>query len=379
MGGDCLKQLFRKLPKDTQETLIQNANLKSENIEDLVCRIPQDIYVVLINEIIDQFDEINNVDVKFFREFEKTDHGDLDVLYWDTDVNIIQLIKKIYNPIAIHKNGDVTSFSYKYSDTQYFQIDFIFVKNINMSHFFYSYGDIGMTLGIICNKYNLKLSIDGLYLKLTGNDANKLLNATYFHQNKNFEYLLSDDPIKICYYLGLDYNTWENGFVHMEESYEWLISSKFFKSEIITNNITKKFQTKCKRKYVAGFELFITNLNDDINNFNIECYMDFCEETLDYFNKLETTVTEITQQHKNDILVSQRREKFNGKDIVNKGVQGKDINGVKKYFSKYIKYKFNIKFEDWIDTNNRKTILNIFDEFYEIYQDEDNCPIGFIW
>ena len=102
----------------------------------------------------------NLLDIKFVIDVpNKQDFGDIDVLYSleSSDlIDIISLIKKLFNPIEIVPNGPILSFSYSVINTndnsiaseKYFQVDLIYCKNIEMGKFYFSYGDLGGIIGI---------------------------------------------------------------------------------------------------------------------------------------------------------------------------------------------------------------------------------------
>lgn len=159
---------------------------------------------------------------------DKTDFGDLDILYLHDDyINIHELVISLFKPNEIVINGNILSFDYCC-----FQIDLIKCNedNYESSQFFYSYGDLGTILGMIAKHYKLSFGCNGLY-HVSHNP----------NTNKKEKILITTCPANICYHLGLNYNTWLNGFTKNDNVIGWIFSSKLYKKDIfLTQNITNK-------------------------------------------------------------------------------------------------------------------------------------------
>ena len=108
----------------------------------------------------------------------KTDFGDIDIIYTQNkDINIHNIVTTLFNPQEIVVNAHVLSFAFSFSQQctsdpvgcqvatkEYYQIDLISSDNLEMSKFYFSYGDIGMILGTILKHYNIKLGEMGLVI-----------------------------------------------------------------------------------------------------------------------------------------------------------------------------------------------------------------------
>jgi hypothetical protein len=367
MGGDALKQLFNNLSIEKKVELLALTNSVT-NVEQLVCRITQDIYVDLKDTIKSKCNAIG-LDISFLREFsDKIDHGDLDILYYDRTVDIRNIINELFQPVAIMRNGTITSFAYKYSDEMYFQIDFIFVKDLEMSTFFFSFGDIGMSLGIISSRHNLKFGDSGLFLKCNGEVMNNIFGTTDFKPEEVIEFELSTSPSEICEFFELDYQQWLTQFDTMNEAYEWLSKCKFFDPKYFIHGLDmKKRHEKPKRKFMNGFEEFCeTNKELVSKDFGTNLSrVDFSRGVLYTFNKFQKF------DDYGNILIKKRRvekersDKFSGKDIMEKRIYGKQIGEILLKFKLYIVETRSKTFEEWLDAYDKESVLMAFDFFFE--------------
>ena len=189
---------------------------------------------------------------------DKEDFGDLDILISGNDNEIFEMIN-FFEPEEIQRSGNIFSFNYKD-----FQIDFLQVSpsqvnpsqvipsqvspsqvstslanSIKMAQFFYNYGDIGAILGRIFSTYGFKFGQKGLSLHLK-NYGDSIL-------------FLSDDPSEICNYFNYDYQRWTQGFSKIEECFEWIISSKYFRKNIFFGGNFKVNKKSYQRPFYLKF------------------------------------------------------------------------------------------------------------------------------
>jgi len=361
MGGDGLKLLFSKLSQSDKQNILKNTNFN--NVEDLVARIPKDINKSLTDEII-MMVKNEGIDLFSTREFDdKLDFGDLD-FYTTTDKDLNPIIKKLFNPIVMKSNGGTITFSYKFSETQYFQIDFGHMTNLKLGMFVKSYADIGMILGMIASHNKLKFGEAGLFLKLNGDELNNIGKTTIFSPQEEMIFKLSTDVETIVLFFGLDYLEWSTGFENMEKAYNWLSKSPFYNPKYFINGEEKlKRHEKPKRKFMTGFEkyseqLFKTNSHNFTN-------IDIVNYVFSFFKNYEKIMDEIKQIIETRETNKIRAEKFSGKTITNKGLIGKEIANCFKNFKIFIEDKYKNNFNEWIDNSDSNTINNIFESFFE--------------
>lgn len=359
MGGDCLKSLLSQLNDITKEQLLKGTCLT--NVIDLVKRIQKDIHLQILNEIQLKC-KSENFDVFFSREFDdKMDHGDIDVFYVDTSVDINVLINKLFDPLVLKRNGSVTTFSYKYSETDYFQIDFIRVTNIQLAQFFFSYGDVGMTMGMMAYHNKLKYGDNGLYLKLDGNKINELFDMTLFSASEEHVFELSKDPIQISNFFGLSYERWQIGFGCMEEAYDWLAQSTFYNpSHFIQNEGKLKRHEKPKRKFMSGFDQYSAL---HIDNYDSKEKIDIVNYAFDFFKIRDKVFENIRMSIAKRLMDNKRQEKFNGKMVVSRGISGKDVGTTISKFHEYIKEIYDAEFNHWLDLSSKEICQDTFNDF----------------
>lgn len=323
----------------------------------------------------------------------KTDFGDIDVLYLDNrsnaKIDIYQLVKQTFNPVEIVVNDVVCSFSYPIilnNETKYFQVDMIACVNLEMSRFYFSYGDLGGILGRVAQHIGLKFGSIGLWIcpksetigrfldleenldyknnllnKLTSNDfeMSSITNAQYT------DIILTTNPKIICEYFGLDWTTWTIGFSSMDKIFEWICTSKYFNAIIFKvlsyehrhrankRPMYQEFLQYISKKYLVneiGEEFTIEKIEkaDSVNYININLQL----ETLEYFNKFELLKNSINTIYDDFI----RKKKFNGKKFLNLGIINKEINIYTREFKKKIEVENGLEFTNWLDNNDYETI-----------------------
>lgn len=224
---------------------------------------------------------------------EKEDFGDLDILISGSVENLYKLIE-YFEPDEIQRSGNIFSFNYKD-----FQIDFLQVGNIEMAQFFYNFGDIGSILGRIFSTIGFRFGQKGLFLKIYD-------DFLYKGKNTEGELFLSDSPSEICNYFNYDYERWLRGFSSLEECFEWIISSKYFRKSIFLGITNKKHKKSNQRPFYVSFIKYIESPYIRYNKF---CYL---PPAIDYFNK-QTEYVKL----KEDIEIKKIiHVKFNG-DIFN--------------------------------------------------------------
>jgi len=311
----------------------------------------------------------------------KMDFGDIDILYLiDNEININNLIKEIYEPEEIVLNGDVCSFSYKYilnDEIKYFQVDLIKCNNLEMSRFYFSYGDLGGIIGRITQYIELKLGSTGLWVCPNSKTIEKYLNKENLKfglEKINLEYefiinaqydkiFLTTKPNIICEYLGLDWNKWVNCFESKEKIFEWIIESKYFNlNSFRVMNYEHRHRATKRPMYKEFLEyIFIDESNFSIEKSNSIKYYNFNLQldSIEHFNKQNELKSIINNTYENFV----RKNKFNGKKFIDLGIKDKEIGIYIKEFKKKILSEYGIEFQLWIDNNNFETIDNILNDF----------------
>ncbi len=324
----------------------------------------------------------------------KLDFGDIDVLYCpfvsDTDsisdsnansTNIVDLIKKLFNPVEIVPNGPVCSFAYYIEESdKYFQIDLIRSSNLVMSRFYFSYGDLGGIIGRLTQHKSLTFGSEGLwvvpyyetvkdYLVNYSDSDNNLLLKKHILPNinhneskelisrSNFDkVLLTNDPEEICKYIGLDYSKWKDGFGSKQEIFDWVNQSNWFDLDSFR---ALDFEHRHRANKRPMYQEFIKYIFVDEPNFTIEKgnSLKYQNENLQlksiiYFGKQ----SELTNQINNIWISLERKKKFTGKKFIDLGIEQNQMKNTLEEFKKNIEKDFNIGFEQWIDNNDQISI-----------------------
>ena len=330
-----------------------------------VSRFNKETYEQTKLEIINKFSQYLNLDFPIDIPNKET-FGDLDILYTFIipNINVIQLIKSIYNPVEIVSNGDVISFAYQL-ESEYYQVDFIKCKNIYMNKFYFSYGDLGAIIGRMTKYYGWTFGSDGLWINVYPDTVDKFLNITNF-TNKFIDKIdttwnlgsvfLSDNPQKICDFLDLDYNKWIEGFLSNEEIFDWVKKSKYFSSNIYKSLNYVHRRRALLRPFYQDFIISIFGEVEFSTASESEIYSNLQLEALEYFQKFPELKILIDKYFKNLEL----KEKFNGNLLLElKVVENKEElgNWIKK-FKLTIQTKYSIEFENWLDSNTKEKIIN---------------------
>ncbi len=306
----------------------------------------------------------------------KKDFGDLDILYNinenQNNIQINDLVKKLFNPKEIVKNGTILSFSYLINEENetYFQIDLIKSHNFPMDLFYYSYGDLGGILGLITKYYGMSYGNPGLWINIESHLIEKYFekdNKNKYDKNKvnksiNGKIILTENPEEICVYMGLDYEKWKSGFNNNQEIFDFIIDSHFFKSKLFeVNSLNSEHMRRYNNRpmYHEFFD-YVLRINKKEEKI-MGKHIDY--EALIYFHK----INELEKLIEKNILQNERKEKFNGniiksicKDRFNKNTNkvGEELGIFIMNFKNHILKNGNLynTFEDYIDENTKEKI-----------------------
>jgi hypothetical protein len=104
--------------------------------------------------------------------------------------------------------------------------------------------------------------------------------------------------------------------------------------------------------YIKFLE-YISNLNDRDNNSSI---IDLQKQCIDYFKKNEELENKLSEMKKRKEL----KEKFNGKDLIDLGIDSKLINKTILTFKELVlnKYQNYNDFNLYLENETRENILN---------------------
>jgi len=306
-------------------------------------RINKVEYEKIKNHILSTIESVKLVKLSVLIEApEKNNFGDLDILYLSNqDINIYDLIKLTFNPKEVVTNGDVTSFSYQISESEYFQIDMIKTSNIEMSQFYGGYGDCGNIIGRFTKRADLTFGNEGLW---TSYESKRII--------------LSTSPQEICEYLGLNYDVWLVGFKTHTELFNWITESRYFdlnlfKLDTLNSVYRHRYETRPMFKEFINYLVTSSVPINEIINSKLE--------HINHFNKKDEK-DKIDEEIK---IMRLHQEKFSGK-IFLKYVSCKEINNYKRNFQCYIENELKEDFNDWLSKNNTEFIENSIKEFISL-------------
>lgn len=229
MGGNA----FNAVGKESQRMDLETFN-----------GVKQDVYNFLTQL------GIEYLDIAYIRD--KTSFGDLDVLVVENGDSVFNKIKENKDQLGLldyqyFRNGMVTSILYK----DKYQVDFIkTTPDIKLYHQAYlSHNDLGNLIGRTTKESGFKHGHDGFYY-------------TYYHGTEfKRDILISKDfnePLRV---LGLDVDHFARGFDTLNEMFDYVLSSKYFKPSFYSfenlNNRNRVRDAKRKNyneflKYIAG-------------------------------------------------------------------------------------------------------------------------------
>jgi hypothetical protein len=247
----------------------------------------RDEYITIKQQIIARLIEIGINYKEIFYTKDRSSFNALNILVSFKSKNPIEIISK-FNPYQIlFTYNNIYSFDYSnYNSILPIQINMINIHNLEMTNFYYSYSIINSIISYISNSIGLKFSINGLSVKIFQNDGCSLRKIV-----KNNEILLSDNPIEICDFFGLNYSKWIDGFDTQEDIFQWLTQCIFFQPKLF--NIDYDYTRICSNKkkiFINKFIKYIENTIETSKYEEIVPYMNLQKTAIGYFDKIDTYI-----------------------------------------------------------------------------------------
>jgi hypothetical protein len=286
----------------------------------------------------------------------KPDFGDMDILVSSdlfniNKINQISFKDRLINELDIKKYQQQNGILH----TLYkgFQVDF-FPTNPNKLDTISSFMDynIGNFIGKIARKFNLKYGMDGLSYIYRGDD-------NHFKR----ELFISNDMKKIFELLDLDYNIWKKGFNDKIDSYNWIISSKYFCTHTYYN---PKGGTKKRANDRTEFSSFInwlkeTNNNKEFTFISDEGKFDTIKHIFPYID-IDKFIKESKSTYDN---IKKVKCKFNAEIINNiyPNLKGKQLGLFIRGFRKYITDNYG-EFDNYILYISSEKINLLIKQYY---------------
>jgi hypothetical protein len=246
----------------------------------------------------------------------KESFGDMDLLFESDDltIDIRQYLTDTFTAKEIVKNGHVYSFEHLE-----FQIDLILVSSeeFETSASYFAWNDLGNLCGRLSQSMGLKLGHDGL-------------TYSWIHDTYKFDEIkLLTDWKDILPVLGLDYNTWSDGFETVEDIFKFTTSSKFFNKDLYllhNRNHTSRVRDAKRKTYTD----FLEWIQDDSKNLPCHPYMENKNYWLPYlFSVIPGFEAEYNNTQHRYIQAGLVKEKYNG-NLVSKltGRVNKDLSAL---------------------------------------------------
>lgn len=336
MGGKALGKTLPRLTRETYEQIVSDLKAKLN---------PE--YFLFVEE------------PRYFPD--KTSFGDVDLL--------VTYSRKAFRPkedlgaICSSRNGNITSFDY-----QGYQVDVIIIPEdrIELSKFFYGYGDTGMIMGMFMRNLGLKFGMHDLTVKY-----------------ETYKIRLSHDLPEILQFLGLDLARWQEGFDSEQEIFKFIQSCKFFRpsyfarthENIVLDAVQKKDKasTSFEEPVIWNFEArkrlaerpmfrhwieYVATLplnSDRVDTSEIKT------QAIEFFRKED----ELNAIQEHLALTRRVKAKFNGKlvlDWIDEVLQGQDLGKLIAFFK-----------QDYplarLDIMSAEDIQKNFCECYQRYQE----------
>ena len=209
-------------------------------------RLPRAKYLEIEQEIRAYLDQRFGRDLYRIPRYygSKADFGDVDILLSknvidnnESSSNWAKLQSEIVQSLNIKEfklEGRV--FSTLYRD---FQVDFFLVSHdeMNSQSSFMDFNDLGNIIGRLFRPFNLKYGQEGLYYLFR--------RATGGYRKEIF---VSRDWERILTFVQLDYVQWVNGFDQIEEMFEWVVQSPYFRSSPYRDPTSPILRSRAKQR-----------------------------------------------------------------------------------------------------------------------------------
>nr|GAT60847.1 predicted protein [Mycena chlorophos] len=229
-------------------------------------RIPPPVYEALKKQITPKLESLFQVVSTPAEAPQKADHGDVDFLVCQpleelthkeiqallaadhvlpahqTSSYALRVERGAWGPLGLEEQEDTarTAAEAAGSSNIYYQVDVHVCPDRSdweRVHFFHSYGDLGMILGLIVRNNGLTLGTKGL----------KLPNVPHPPID------LCDSMDEIMKYMGLSMDRWKAGFTTALEVFEWVGTSTFFDPTTFQSRGTGIKKVKPERKMYGNF------------------------------------------------------------------------------------------------------------------------------
>jgi hypothetical protein len=246
------------------------------------------------------------------RHVNKPDHGDLDIIYFEKQPDtLIQFIQQRFSPTKIVDGFANRVISFDIDCQQFglentrFQIDLIRCNRTSPinADIYFSYGKLGMVLGMIFKFYDITYADAGIYFEY-----------------KKTKIVICENLKTVFNFFNLDYSAWEN-FENPEykDIFEWIS-----KSNLMTRRLIRRLTSDVKRATNENdfYFQFITFLSEKFSK-EIESGIEFnetniLENTCKHFNVFDKVNTLLHEKENDKKNIDSRKIIQNFKKIHNR-------------------------------------------------------------
>lgn len=243
----------------------------------------------------------------------KNDFGDLDVLISSGALNTSEqylalkaTTEELFGALDWVRNGPVVSIDYRKAPVpsrKAFQVDLIRQEEDSYDYglCYFSFNDLGNLLGRIAHAMGVAHRHDGLYWYLR--------DGTYLFD----EIQLTKEYSETLEFLGLDPGVFEKGFHELEEVFQYVASSPYFRPEIYlleNRNHASRIRDRKRKTYTKFLDW--CKANSSVAEPLPEDKSVWFERIQQFFPHFETKRAELSH-----LLAENRqaKEKFNGKRV----------------------------------------------------------------
>ena len=283
--------------------------------------------------------------------YSKKDFGDLDIMLMidgDQIERLRHFIEITFKPNVIVSNGNVISFDYRN-----FQIDIIKIRAIDWvpSKIYFSYDPIGNVMGKIAHKFGLKYGHDGLTYPYRSASSNVMGDI-----------LLSRFPTKIFNFLGYNLSEFKQGFLTIENIFDYLMYGTYFDKEIFQFSNLNAIDKKRNRKR-PSYNKFLEYVDKTDNHGFQHKWKDDKLLYIPDINKAFPEAHFIERYF--ELVVKEKtlkkiKTKFNGDEIMKNfpDLQGKELGAMMNKFR-----HGHTDFDNYVLDNTSEQILLDFEQF----------------
>lgn len=288
----------------------------------------------------------------------KESFGDADIIADVTDFpyHMREYIIATFQPNEIFHNGNCWSFDYKE-----LQVDIITTseEDFDTNFHYLAFNDLGNFIGRIAHGLGLKYGQEGLWYE------------HYFKDQNIGRIEISRDYRKIFEFLELSYDRWLEGFVKLEDVFEYIVQSKYFDYDMFQlknlNKINRERNLK-RASYMSFLEYIENNHKDKSYIFGDKTvYLKNVSEAFPEA-KVELNIRKLEYEYCKKEFI---KAKFNGGEVRRMfGLEGKDLgdalNGFKQYMLDYFggsPQLAAVDYEDFLLTQTSEHIYETFGNF----------------